>query len=124
MMEFTLSRVCMSVCGLILLSVVMIPVTGMFEDSSDSDVQDLADNTGRLLETFERSGADVMFLEMKDILPDHSYSLRMENGMIIITEKGKEFRTSIPWNVDTSAYQYEDVIEIRKISDGISVRRL
>jgi len=124
MMEFTLSRVCMSVCGLILLSVVMIPVTGMFEDSSDSDVQDLADNTGRMLETFERSGADVMFLEMKDILPDHSYSLRMENGMIIITEKGKEFRTSIPWNLDTAAYQYEDVIEIRKISDGISVRRL
>ena len=124
MMEFTLSRVCMSVCGLIILGVVMIPVTGMFEDSSDADIQSLTDNTGRMLETFDRSGADVMTLSMKDILPDHSCSMRMENGMVIIMKNEKEYRTSIPWNIDTETYRYEDVIEIRKISDGVSVRRL
>jgi len=123
-MEFTLSRVCMSVCGLVVLAAVMFPVMGMFESSSDIDIQRLTDDTGRMLGTFERSGADVMTMSMKDFLPDHSCSMRMENGMMIITENGKEYRTSIPWNVWTERYSYEDVIEIRKTSDGASVRRL
>ena len=123
-MEFTLSRVCMGVCGLIVLAAVMIPVTGMFEDSSDADIQSLTDGAGRMLETFERSGADVMTISLRDVLPGHSFSMRMERGMLMITEKEKEYRTSIPWKVETEWYQYEDVIEIKKTSDGVSVRRL
>ena len=124
MMEFTLSRVCMSVCGLVILAAVMVPVAGMFQDSSDADVQSLTNDTGKMLKTFERSGADVMTLSLRDILPDHSYSLRMNSGMLMMAKNGKEYRTSIPWNVETASYQYEDVIEIRKTSDGVSVRSL
>jgi len=124
MMEFTLSRVCMGVCGLIVLATVMLPVTGMFEDSSDADIQSLTNDTGRMLETFERSGADAMTISLRDILPNRSCSMRMERGMMIIAENEKEYRTSAPWTVETERYQYEDVIEIRKTSDGVSVRRL
>ena len=123
-MEFTLSRVCMGVCGLIVLATVMLPVTGMFEDSSDADIQSLTNDTGRMLETFERSGADAMTISLRDILPNRSCSMRMERGMMIIAENEKEYRTSAPWTVETERYQYEDVIEIRKTSDGVSVRRL
>ena len=124
MMEFTLSRVCLGVCGLIVLAAVMFPVTGMFEDSSDADVQSLTNDSGRMLETFGRSGADVITISLKDILPNHSCSMRMEKGMLIITENEKEYRTSIPWKVETERYHYEDVVEIRKTSDGVAVRRL
>ena len=123
-MEFTLSRICMGVCGLIVLAAIIFPVTGMFEDSSDADIQSLTNDTGRMLETFERSGADAVTISLKDILPNHSCSMRMEKGMIIITEKETEYRTSVPWKTETERYQYEDVIEIRKTSDGVTVRRL
>jgi len=91
----------MGVCGLIVLATVMLPVTGMFEDSSDADIQSLTNDTGRMLETFERSGADAMTISLRDILPNHSCSMRMERGMMIIAENEKEYRTSAPWTVET-----------------------
>ena len=124
MMELTLSRVCMGICGIILLSAVVVPLSNMFQESSDEDIQSIADRTAATINRFERSSADMLTISMKDILPDHSCSLKIDNGILTITSGTKAYMAAVPKSVESVDCSFEDIIEIKKTPDGMSVGKL
>ena len=124
MMELTLSRVCMGICGIILLTAVVVPLADMFQESSNDDIQDITDKTAATLVRFERSSADTLVISMKDILPDRSCSLRIDDGILTITSGNKEYTASVPRSIEGVTCSFDDIIEIKKTSDGMTVRRL
>jgi hypothetical protein len=81
MIEFTISRVVLCACGVILL----VSVTGVLEgiydlDRSDEDER-LVQRIGYMLDAFESSDVDEIFLDGTSILPE-GYSLKVRNGFV------------------------------------------
>ena len=124
MMEFTLSRVAMSICGLILLVAVVAPVVHVFEESSEQDVQNIADDTAALIDRFERSKADKMILSVSDVLPGPSYSLILSDGVLTVENDGRMYRSPLSSYVHGGTFVCGDMIEITKNSDGLHAVKL
>ena len=124
MMEFTLSRVAMSICGLILLVAVVAPVVHVFEESGDRDVQDIADDTAALIDRFERSKADKMILSVSDVLPGPSYSLILNDGVLTVENDGHLYRSPLSSEVSGGTFVCGDMIEITKKDGGLRAIKL
>ncbi|MCL2607294.1 MAG: hypothetical protein FWD92_01880 [Methanomassiliicoccaceae archaeon] len=125
MMEFTLSRVCMGVCGLILLAAVVVPVTGMYEKQIANMESDASYDIASLIDCFYYSEMECMTINMSDILPVQSYIEIRDRRLTLTTENG-EYRswTRVTMISEEDTFGYGDIVRISKCADAVIFERL
>lgn len=84
MIEFTLSRVSLIICGVAILAAVLIPVQSMYDNRYDDSVTNIADKTSFILDEFWASEADTMTLRGWEILPSAGSSMEINGHSLII----------------------------------------
>lgn len=70
MMEFTLSRVAVCACGLMIMAVVAGPAFGIFEDRADDGYASLAEDLASDVDAFASGEADRLVMDMSLYLPE------------------------------------------------------
>jgi len=88
MMEFTISRVVICVCGITLLVVISGAVSSIYgSQEADADVH-TAERLAYMLDAFEYSDLDAIVLEGIKILPE-GYHMEVHNGFVEL-DNGKK----------------------------------
>ena len=124
MMEFMMSRLCLTVCGIVLLAAVCVPVAFLYDGSVDDRAQSLAGDTVGLMERFDRSSADVMTLSMREILPDAGFSMTVDGHLLTLEKNGKRYAAVSSVDLGTGTFGHGDIVEIRKTENGLTVTAL
>ena len=82
MIEFTLSRVCMCVCGVLMLAAA-VGYLGVLEDHrEDRADQELADDIASMLDSFQTSKLEELYLEGSSILPSGDFRVTVADGLV------------------------------------------
>ena len=126
MIEFTLSRVCLSVCGLLLLASVIVPVTGMYDRHAAGMESGISDNMASLVDTFYYSEMEELTISMSNILPSTSSYIEIRGNMITLTTERGTYKSGTGVHVTTdggNVFTYHDVIRLSKNGDGVTAER-
>ncbi len=94
MMEFTLSRATLMICGALLIASVSVPLAGLYEDKSRSSLDEMTESTARVIDSFWNSNIDRMYLDGDSLLPSAEYSLYLEGYEITMTDGSGNTYTS------------------------------
>ena len=121
MMEFTMSRVCLTICGIVLLTSVSASVLVLYDGSVDDRMQTIANDTAGLIDRFERSSADVMTLSLREILPGPECRIEMDGHMLILEKDQKRYTAATAADIGSGTFTYGDIIEIRKTGNGLAL---
>jgi len=124
MIEFTLSRVCLTVCGIVLLTSVSASLIVLYDGSVDGRVQTLANDTAGLMDRFDRSSADVMTLSMREILPGPEYIMEVDGHLLMLGKEQKRYSAVAVAYMGSGTFTYNDIIEIRKAGNGLVLESL
>jgi len=125
MMEFTISRVCMSVCGLILLSAILVPVTGMYDSQARNMESNVSDDIARLIDEFSRSDMDTFVLPAGDILPSASSYLEINGQMITLnTDRGMHRSATYSEVISDNVFGYGDIIRMSKRDNMVIIEKI
>ncbi len=119
MMEFTMSRVCLCACGIILLAAVAAPASSVFDDRAERCLEETADRLAEALDTFWDSEADVMTLRMSAVLPDPSCSLCLDGHKVIVIRNGREYPALSETVSEPMELGYGDEAELVRSGDRI-----
>lgn len=114
MIEFTLSRVSMMVCGIILLATVIVPVSGAYESMEHDNTVEAADAIAEAIDSFWDSEADTMFLRGCDILPSPSYGLVIDGHYVTLTNGDDSYVSLIQHEAKYFTIGYEDNISVER----------
>ena len=123
MIEFTLSRVCLSVCGLLLLASVIVPVTGMYDRQAAGMESNVPDDIASLVTAFYHSEMEELTVPMSDILPSASSYVEMNGHVITLTTERGTYKSGTGVHVTTddgNVFTYHDVIRLSK-GEGIVI---
>lgn len=124
-MEFTLSRVALGICGLLLLASVVPFAESIHEDRVDDGLSAQADRIAALIDSFGSSGSDSMTVCADELLPSPSSSLRFEGHIVILTCGGSVYRaTMLCGTVSEGTYSGNDILRMTKIGDAVAVESL
>jgi len=125
MMEFTLSRVCMSVCGLILLAAIIVPVTGMYESKTVRMESGISDDIADLVDDFYYSEMSVLTISMSDILPSTSSYIEFNGHMVILTTDRGTYKSGTDVIVVSGGipFGYGDIVRFTKTGDTVTAER-
>lgn len=126
MMEFTISRVALGMCGIILLAAVLSPVTGLYDGKETVEMQEQTDNIAKMVDSFYLSEADNMTLNMGEILPSTSVSLKVDGNMITIVSDEDEFRSATRFTIasDEEIYGPNDIVRFTKTDNGVMTEKI
>ncbi|MDD3398002.1 MAG: hypothetical protein PHW93_00170 [Candidatus Methanomethylophilaceae archaeon] len=92
MMEFTLSRVVMSLCGLLVMAAVMGPFMGMLDQRTEEAGIESADAIVELFQKLsERGEGTNYYIRCSDILPSPQWHLVLDGGRLVLSMEGREF---------------------------------
>ena len=121
MMEFTVSRVCLSLCGFMLLAAVIVPVTGMYESDAVGMESLIPEDMASLIGDFHYSEMDILIIPMSDILPDTaSYAEFGEYTITITTGRGSYSYESNIRMISYGAFGHGDVIMLSKLNGAVT----
>lgn len=124
MMEFTLSRVVLGICGIVLLAAVMPPVNGIYDDRESFGYQEQTDRIALLFDSFYESEADTMTISFNDILPSSDSYIEIDGHLITLHTDGRTFLSAIDRQIlseNTLSYGHNDVAMFMKSGDGVVV---
>jgi len=125
MIEFTMARVCLSVCGLLLLTAVIVPVTGMYESDAVDRESDVSDDIAKLIDNFYYSEMNEAVILMNDILPN-IFSYAEFNGHLVTltTDRGVYKSGTRAFVISDGTLGFNDVIRLTKNGDTVTAERL
>ena len=125
MMEFTLARLTMAVCGVILLASVIPPVASLFENEEDAGMQEQSEVLCRMIDAFYQSEADEMIICLNTVLPQGS-SVSIDGYLITMIdgEDGYTFNTEHPVISDRGVYSGNDYVRFTKNSSCVMMEAL
>ena len=84
LIEFTLSRVVLCVCGAVLL-VTVAGIMGQFQEHAESGMEDdLVEDIAEMLDVFEGSDLDSMTLDGALILPSSKHVLKVSSNIVLL----------------------------------------
>jgi hypothetical protein len=121
LIEFTLSRVSMMICGMILLTAILVPVSNAYESMEDENLYDVSADISAMMDSFWDSKADIMYLRGWEILPDPECGLVFEKNYVILTKDGNEYRSLMQHPSERITMSYNDVLEIERFEDTIRI---
>ncbi|MFA5452256.1 MAG: hypothetical protein WC248_01620 [Candidatus Methanomethylophilaceae archaeon] len=121
MMEFTLARVTLGICGLLILAAVLSPVTEIFDDRETNELQEQADNLAKLFDSFYISEVDSMTLCMNEVLPSCDSTITFDGNMLTLISNEKEYKSIVRHKIVTAAsFGSNDVVIFEKTREGIT----
>ena len=125
MMEYTMARVAMVMCGAIILAAVLSPVTSVYDDGESAVMQDQSESLCRMLDSFHDSEAEEMTICLQTVLPQNS-SVMMGGYFITIIDNDNQYRYNTEYTLesDRDVYTSNDYVRITKNDDSLIVESL
>lgn len=123
MIEFTLSRVCLGICGMILLSAVFVPTLNLFENGSEESMNGIAEDIAHTIDRFNASRADTMTVALRDILPEAS-SIYFKDNLVTIEKDGRPYRSFTNVVMNECRFGRNDIISFERTDHGLWVKSL
>ena len=125
MMEYTLARMVMVVCGVVLLAAVIPPVISVYDEGESAGMQDQSESLCRMLDSFHDSEADEMTVCLNTVLPQNS-SVMMGGYFVTIMDGEDQYRYNTEYTLesDRDVYTGNDYIRIVKNGDSLIVESL
>lgn len=125
MMEYTLARMAMVMCGVIILAAVVPPVTSVFDEGESAEMQNQSETLCRMLDSFYASETDEMTVCLQTVLPQNS-SVMMDGYFITMIEGDSQYRydTEYTMESDKNVYTGNDYIRLTKNGDSLIVESL
>lgn len=110
MMEFTMSRVALCICGVVMIASVTGVLSGIYDmETSDQDDR-LVQRIGYMLDVFEASDVDEIILDGSTILPT-GYSLSVHDGFVELTD-GQKIHLSLTSYDSEFILEYDELVVI------------
>ncbi|MGI5965020.1 MAG: hypothetical protein ACOX8L_04125 [Candidatus Methanomethylophilaceae archaeon] len=120
MLDFTLSRVALCICGVLLLGAVAAPLTGIYAEKEDGAMAGETDSLAGLLDTFYYSEAETLTLRGWEILPGSDCSLYADGHFVILTSGKGEYRSITECECSDITIGYGDTVTLKRTADGLA----
>jgi len=120
LLEFTMSRVALCICGAILLGAVAVPFSAICSSDGDVRMTETADSIAETIDGFYRSEADTMTLRGWDILPNAGCSFRVERGFVILCDGEKEYLSPVSCASEDFSLRYDGTVTLKRSGPGIA----
>lgn len=119
MIEFTLSRVCMCICGVVMLSAA-VGYMGLVEDNEEGVAdQRLAEDIASMLDAFQTSSLDELYLEGNRILPSGGFTLTVTDGLVVLDHDGRRYYGMTILDSDFELDRTSSVTLRRSVTEGL-----
>ncbi|MDR1404408.1 MAG: hypothetical protein LBJ20_02415 [Candidatus Methanoplasma sp.] len=113
MIEFTLSRVVLIICGAAILGTVFVPIQSLCEYRYDESMSDAADRISFIIDEFWASEADTLTVRGWEILPPGGY-IEIEGHHLAVHAGDVSYRSLISKEMDRVVFGYGDEVSISK----------
>ena len=125
MMEFTLTRVVLGVCAVVLMAAVMAPVGELYDDREDAGMQGQCDGIAEMIDVYYGSEIDVMTLSMNTVIPSGTWTVTINGNTVLMTDGTSEYISvcSVPVATEGS-YTGNDVVMFTKTDGGVNASLL
>ena len=114
MIEFTMSRVVLIVCGIAILASVLVPLQSFYGERYDHSMEDAADGLSFILDQFWASEADTLTVRGWEILPSSDCFIELEGHDLIVHMKDRSYRSLTTHNMERTVIGHGDVVTITK----------
>ena len=114
MIEFTLSRVILIVCGVAILAAVLVPLQSIYNENYDNSLEGAADRLSFVLDEFWASEADSMTIRGWEVLPSADCYIEIEGHSLTVHMKDKSYRSIMPQSMDRIVIGHGDIVTITK----------
>ena len=114
MIEFTLSRVILIVCGVAILAAVLVPLQSIYNENYDNSLEDAADRLSFVLDEFWASAADSMTIRGWEVLPSADCYIEIEGHDLTVHMKDKSYRSIMPHSMERIIIGHGDIVTITK----------
>lgn len=119
MIEFTLSRVCMCICGVLMLAAT-VGYLGMLEDQrEDRADQELADDIASMLDSFQTSKLEELYLEGSSILPSGDFRVTVADGLVELSHGDERFYSKTVYGSSFELDHGSSVTLTRSVPEGL-----
>ena len=119
MIEFTLSRVCMCMCGVLMLAAA-VGYLGMLEDHrEDRADQELADDIASMLDSFQTSKLEELYLEGPSILPSGDFRVTVADGLVELSHGDGRFYSKTIYGSSFELDHGSSVTLTRSVPEGL-----
>lgn len=119
MIEFTLSRVCLCVCGITMLAAA-IGVMDIVQDDDESYAdQELVERIASILDSFERSPMDSVTIDGSLILPTSDHSVRVHQGVVELMHGNRTYLAMTAFQQDLELSYGSTVTVERSVTKGL-----
>ena len=119
MMEFTMSRVLMCACGVMILAILINPVSSLYDDRYDNDMRLQSERICEMIDSFGSSDMESITVSGADLIPEGCV-LIIEDDMIILEHDGKEYIAYTLNEISSiGSYGSNDTIYFQKEGDII-----
>ena len=125
MMEYTLARIAVIMCGVILLAAVIPPVTSVYDEGESAGMQDQSEALCRMLDSFHESEAEEMTICLNTVLPQNS-SVTIDRYFVTVIDGDHQSRYNTEYTLesDKDVYTGNDYVRITKNVDSLIVESL
>ncbi len=115
MMEFTFSRVTLIICGAILIASISVPLSGLYEDKAQCSLDEMTENTAKVIDSFWNSNLDKMYLDGDSLLPSAEYALYLDGYEITMVDgSGNEHTSYMKHKSDLISISKGEVVTLVK----------
>jgi len=115
LIEFTLSRVALIICGLAVLAAVVMPLQSFYDEKYDRSMEETADKISFILDEFWASEADTLTLRGWEILPSADCFIEIEGHDLVVHMKDGFYRSLMSKSMDRIVIGHGDVVTISKV---------
>ncbi|MGE0015574.1 MAG: hypothetical protein AB7S83_05280 [Candidatus Methanomethylophilaceae archaeon] len=120
MLEFTMSRVVLCICGAVLLGAVVAPFSAICSSEGDVRMTEAVDSIAETIDGFYRSEADTMTLRGWDVLPNAGCSVRVEGHFVILCDGEREYLSPISCGSEDFSLRYDGTVTLKRSGPGIA----
>ena len=119
MIEFTLSRVCMCVCGVLMLAAA-VGYLEVLEDHREGRAdQELADDIASMLDSFQTSKLEELYLEGPSILPSGDFRVTVTDGLVELSHGDGRFYSKTVYGSSFELDHGSSVTRFRTVPEGL-----
>ena len=119
MIELTVSRVCVCICGIAMLAAVVGMMSASIDEgSSDADME-LVTDIAAMLDSIQRSEISSVTLEGNRILPTTGHSLSVREGIVELRHDGNSFYAMTVLEQDLELTYGSSVTIVKSVTEGL-----
>ena len=114
MIEFTLSRVALIICGVAMLAAVLAPINSVYDNQYDASMREASDRLSFVIDEFWASEADTLTIRGWEVLPSADSCVVIEGHTLTVYSKDLSYRSSIKKSMDRVVIAHGDEVTIEK----------